>query len=119
MTAIHRPTRATVEGPRWRDFADLYLLTGRHPVKGAELQGSIAEVVAYRRVELQPLADVLDGYASSAQARWFAWRRKQSLEERLPSSFLELLSAVIEFTDPALTGAAANNQWDPRTRRWS
>ncbi|MFD2079237.1 Nucleotidyl transferase AbiEii toxin, Type IV TA system [Actinopolymorpha cephalotaxi] len=116
------PTTALQRGivnTRRRDFADLYLLSGRHSVKGAELQGSLAEVAAYRRVELLPLTDVLDGYASSAQARWFAWRRKQSLEERLPSSFMELLGTVIAFADPALTGTIAHHQWDPGTRRWS
>ncbi|MET9022221.1 nucleotidyl transferase AbiEii/AbiGii toxin family protein [Actinopolymorpha sp. NPDC004070] len=114
-TALQRGTVNT----RWRDFADLYLLSGLHPVEGAELQGAIAEVAAFRHAELLPLADVLNGYATRAQSRWVAWRRKQGLADRLPSSFLELLGAVIAFTDPALTGTAANSKWDPRTRRWS
>ncbi|WP_197681613.1 nucleotidyl transferase AbiEii/AbiGii toxin family protein [Actinopolymorpha singaporensis] len=113
-TALQRGTVNT----RWRDFADLYLLTGLHPVGGAELQGAIAEVAAYRHAELLPLVDVLDGYAALAQARWSAWRRKQGLDDRLPSSFLDLLGALIAFADPALAGTVANSQWDPRTRRW-
>jgi Nucleotidyl transferase AbiEii toxin, Type IV TA system len=43
VTALQRGTSNT----RWRDFADLYLLTGRHQVEGAELQGALSEVAAY------------------------------------------------------------------------
>ena len=65
-TAIARSTANT----RWRDFADLYLLTGRQPVEGAEVQGALGEVAAHRQADLCPLADVLDGYATLAQTRW-------------------------------------------------
>jgi hypothetical protein len=114
-TALQRGTINT----RWRDFADLYILTGRHPADGAEVQGALAEVAAYRQVELSPLADALDGYATLAQARWAAWRRKQHLDDRLPSSFLDVLDAVIAFADAALTGKVAECRWDPETRKWT
>ena len=56
-TALQRGTINT----RWRDFADLYILTGRNPVDGAEVQRALAEVATYRQVRLSSLADVLDG----------------------------------------------------------
>ena len=71
ITALQRGTVNT----RWRDFADLYILTGRHTTEGTELRRALAEVAAYRHVELSPLADALDGYATLGQARWAAWRR--------------------------------------------
>lgn len=114
-TAVQRGTINT----RWRDFADLYLLTSRHAVDGNELQRALAEVAAYRAAELAPLVDVLDGYAELAQARWAAWRRRQLLEDRLPASFGDVLDAVISFSDPALTGTATGRRWDPTTLAWS
>ena len=83
ITALQRGTANT----RWRDFADLYLLTGRHRVDDAELQQSQVEVAAYRHAELSPLGDALAGYSTIAQPRWAAWRRKQHLDDRLPVQF--------------------------------
>jgi len=115
VTALQRGTINT----RWRDFADLYTLTGRQPVNGVDVQRALAEVAAYRQVELSPLADALDGYAALAQARWLVWRRKQQLDDRLPSSFLDVLGPVIAFADGALTGQVTQAQWDPAMRRWN
>jgi hypothetical protein len=114
-TAVQRGTVNT----RWRDFADVYLLTSRHTVDGDELQRALAEVAAYRAAELAPLVEVLDGYAALAQARWAAWRRKQLLDDRLPASFADVLDAVTSFADPVLTGTAAGRHWDPTTRMWT
>jgi len=47
ITALQRGTINT----RWRDFADLYLLTARHTVDGADLHRALTEVAAYRHVE--------------------------------------------------------------------
>ena len=46
VTAVARGTVNT----RWRDFADIYLLTRRHAVDGAELCLSIREVARHRRL---------------------------------------------------------------------
>ena len=114
ITALQRGTVNT----RWRDFADIYILTRRHPTDGAELQRALAEVAAYRRVELSPLANTLDGYATLGQARWAAWRRKQHLDDRLPTSFADVLVDVVAFADPAINAAAGSQEWEPLARRW-
>jgi len=43
VTAITRGTVST----RWRDFADMYMVTRRHPVDGTELSTSIREVARH------------------------------------------------------------------------
>lgn len=48
VTAVQRGTANT----RWRDFADIYLLTRHHRIAGDDLRGSLNEVAAYRRVRL-------------------------------------------------------------------
>ncbi len=97
----------------------MFLLSGRHPVNGDELQQALAEVAAYRHVELSALVVVLDGYPAIAQARWSAWRRKQHVDDRLPAGFNEVLDTVIGFADPALTANAAGHVWDPSAREWT
>jgi len=115
VTAV---TRGTVN-TRWRDFADMYLLTRRHPVDGTQLGHSVHEVVRHRRVELRPLAEVLAGYGDIGQQRWTAWRAKQQLGDRLPDEFHDVVASAVGFADPAITGTAAGHHWDPGTGTWS
>lgn len=113
VTALQRGTANT----RWRDFADLWTLSGSHPINGGELQTAFRVVAEHRRVQLAPLADVLDGYAALAQGRWAAWRRKQQMLHQ-PEQFNDLLDAVIAFADPALTGRVTGLTWSPTARQW-
>jgi hypothetical protein len=114
VTAISRGTVST----RWRDFADIYLLSRHHPINGNELVASVRDVANHRHVEPEPLARVLDGYGDIGQQRWAAWRRKQRLDDRLPESFEEVVRAVIAFADPAISATAASSSWDPAHGSW-
>ena len=115
VTAVARGTVNT----RWRDFADVYLLSRRHALIGADLTDSVRQVARHRQVELLPLARVLDGYGEIGQARWAAWRRKQQLEDRVPAAFAEVVSAVVAFADPAVSGSVRGLSWDPSAGSWS
>lgn len=99
VTAVQRGSANT----RWRDYADIYLLTNRHEVDTDQLLAAIMTVANHRHAVLIPLRQILDDYALRAQQRWAAWRRKQRLDDRLPESFGDLLDFVITFTDPVLT----------------
>jgi hypothetical protein len=114
VTAIQRGTANT----RWRDFTDVYLLSRRHDVAGAELTEAISHVAVHRQAQLAPLREVLDGYAELAQARWRAWRRKQRLDDRLPERFDELLNAVIAFADPVVNSTASDWTWSAASQQW-
>ena len=114
VTAAQRGTANT----RWRDFADVYVLIRRHPVDGSDLQRALSVVASYRKVELLPLRDHLDGYGDLAQARWSAWRRRTRLDDRLPASFADVLDIVIDFADPALKSTAGNQIWNPNALSW-
>ncbi|MGH9091043.1 MAG: nucleotidyl transferase AbiEii/AbiGii toxin family protein [Acidimicrobiales bacterium] len=114
VTAVARGTVNT----RWRDFADIYLLCRRHSLAGSDLAGSVRQVARHRRVELVPLARVLDGYGEIGQARWAAWRRRQQLEDRLPDQFAEVVSAVVTFADPVIADTAGGLAWDPANGTW-
>ncbi len=91
VTAVHRGTGST----RWRDFADVYLLTGTHQVQAGDLHTAMRLVADHRVVELGPLADTLSGFGDLAQAKWGAWRRKQDLTDRLPAAFDDVVREVV------------------------
>jgi len=114
VTALQRGTANT----RWRDFADIYLLSRRHSIEGRDMRRAIVEVARFRRVDLVPLANVLDGFESIGQSRWVLWRRKQTMEERLPASFAEVLAANICFADPVIADAVLTKFWNASALAW-
>ena len=107
-----------IASTRWRDFGDIYQLTGQYHLTARAVRAAFEAVAAYRTTELTALAVELDGYAEVAQSKWFAWRSRHDLIDRLPESFQEVLDAVIAFADPILT-TALTTDWDPMTRVWS
>jgi hypothetical protein len=121
MVFAEKIVTALDRGPansRWRDFADIYLLSGQHPADGTEICGSIRRVATFRGVSLRPLTEVLHGWASTAQPNWTAWRRKQALAQEVPEDFAAVVDCVLRFADPALTGEAAEGTWEPLPRAW-
>ncbi len=99
VTAMQRGTANT----RWRDFVDIASLADG-PIDDTRLSEAIRRVAVHRQISILPLGQTLDGFASIAQGKWAAWRRKQQLIETTPESFAVLLDQVIDFTDPLLRG---------------
>ncbi len=116
VTALQRETVNT----RWRDFADLYLLSRQHPIDGDDLERAVQAVAQHRGVALVPLAEALAAYAGvpAVQSKWSAWRRRQQLDDRLPQSFAEVLQQIYAFADPAIASRTAHANWRPRDLAW-
>jgi len=93
-------------------------LTRQHALNGDELHESMTTVANHRQAELVPLEQALVGFPSLAQPKWAAWRRRQRLDDRVPESFSELLTAVGAFADPAITGQTENKSWLPEALTW-
>jgi predicted nucleotidyltransferase component of viral defense system len=116
VTALHRGQAST----RWRDFGDIYQLTGRHAFRVREIRRALWAVADYRHVELSGLDDALEDYAEIGQARWALWRSKLQLTEILPGNFGDALDSLRAFANPILTGSVADSAtWDPDQRAWS
>lgn len=115
VTAVQRGQANT----RWRDFADIYLLSQRHEQNGTELVTSIHCVGEHRKAELYPLAQTLNGFATLTEPKWSSWRRRQLLDRQLPGNFADILTHVIRFADPALDGSAAGRTWSPVSTTWN
>jgi hypothetical protein len=103
---------------RWRDFADVYALSVRHPSDGNEVVGSLERVAEFRGVALLPLGDVLHTWQRTPPSAWRGWRRNQFLED-VPTDFAAVLAGVVAFADPILTREAVGAMWDPVTHSWS
>lgn len=115
MTAVQRGTTNT----RWRDYADVCLLSRAHSLSGQALHESLAQVSAAREVQRTSLTSAIPGYAAMAQGKWAPWVRKQGLADRLSVDFSVLLDEVMAFADPILEGHATTSTWQPTLRRWT
>ena len=113
VTAIDRGIANT----RWRDFADVYVLTRLHPVDAAEFRASVKTVAEYRNVAFTPLLPALAPMGEWAQRRWRAWRTRSHREHELPGAFADVLAAVAGFADPVLSETAVG-QWNPSAKSW-
>jgi hypothetical protein len=98
VTALQRGRAST----RWRDFADLLLLTSSSGNE-AETIHALRAVAVHRRVALQPLSVVLEGMHEEAQARWALWRERQAGKDRLPTEFAAVIEMLDVRTRPWLT----------------
>jgi hypothetical protein len=116
VTALQRSTANT----RWRDFGDVYQLTGQHSYSAEVARGSPAEVARFRDVELTPARITLDGFAELGQDRYFSWRNRLELSDRLSDSFAEVLEALFAYVDPLVTldEVLDTASWDPVSRSW-
>jgi hypothetical protein len=115
VTAMERGTANT----RWRDLADVYLLTSAHTMPAEVVRKAIQVVAEHRNVTLRPLREVHDGYADLGQAKWAAWRHKQQLDGALPQRLGEVLSAIWAFTDPLVERDTGSQTWHTDVRQWA
>ena len=116
VTALQRGSAST----RWRDFGDIFVITGRLTFRAGEVRHALQAVAAYRHVELANLDDALDGYAEIGQPRWAAWRRKLQLTETLPEHFDRALESLKGFAKPIITDSTTDfATWDPVRRAWN
>jgi len=115
VTAIQRGVTNT----RWRDFADIYLLSGQHPIDADDLSRACMEVTAYPAAPAVSLGEAHDGYSDFAQEKRVGGCRKQRVDKHLPIQFSHVLTVIIDFADPVLTGIATGKTWSPYTRAWN
>lgn len=115
VTAIERGEANT----RWRDFADVFVISGSQAFGSSELREALEVVADYRATDLRPLLSALNGMPEVAQSRWEAWRRRQAGGHQLPAMFAETLAGVAVFVDPVLGSSGPDRAWNPRRRSWS
>jgi hypothetical protein len=116
VTALERGSANT----RWRDFADIFAITGRQTFKARDIRQALQTVADYRDVELANLDDTLEGYAVIGQARWAAWRSRIQLADVTPEDFSDALESLREFANPIINNVVTDKVvWDPSQRQWN
>jgi hypothetical protein len=115
VTMIDRGDATTRE----RDFADVYLLTGRHVIDASTFAAAVHATGTHRGSDLRPLRTVLVTLASSRQPDWERFVRRSGLAEALPTNYAEAISVVAAFADPILTNDVSLGEWNPATRTWT
>lgn len=103
---------------RDRDFADVYVLTGRHEVDAEQLAAAIRATGAHRGSDLRPLRSVLVDLATARQPDWTRFLARSGLDDSAPTSFAEAIRAIADFADPILAGEVTTGRWDPALRGW-
>lgn len=114
VTMIDRGDATT----RDRDFADVFVLTGRHEVDAEQLAAALGATGAHRGSDLRPLRTVLVDMATARQTDWARFLARSGLDESAPASFAEAIEAIADFADPVLAGQVVSRAWDPVERRW-
>lgn len=100
---------------RDRDYGDVYLLSGIHPIEAETLRGAIDTVAESRHHEIRPLGPLLSTLRETRQQPWEAFRARVGLTG-LPERFSDVVDGVVDFID----GLQAENvsRWNPVERRW-
>ncbi|GAB3998627.1 nucleotidyl transferase AbiEii/AbiGii toxin family protein [Glycomyces albus] len=104
---------------RERDWADVWRLTGGHDLDGGTLAEALRRTADYRAIPLRPLSERIGSLVDSRGGNYRTWRRRQGAEvESYPEDFRTLISDVLGFADPLLSGRVANSQWSSQVRAW-
>ena len=103
---------------RDRDFADVYVLSSRHPISAGEVAAAVASTGAHRDSDIRPIRDVLMDLGRLRQADWTRFLARSGLAESVPTSFADVIAAVADFADPILVGDVGDGIWDPVSRQW-
>ncbi|HEX4213591.1 MAG TPA: nucleotidyl transferase AbiEii/AbiGii toxin family protein [Candidatus Dormibacteraeota bacterium] len=114
VTMIDRGGATTRE----RDFADVLLLSRRHPMHATELLPALEATAEHRQSTLRPLAGLLNGLGPGRQRFWSAYLERSGLAGELPHSYSEGIGEVMRFADPLLNGEVVHSIWDPIARTW-
>jgi hypothetical protein len=96
VTILERGTTST----RWRDYVDIVQLAEQHGIDEEVLLESARAVARYRQVTLGPIAPTVVGYGAIAQAKWAAWRRKESVENMSEPDLDTQMAKVVAVVDP-------------------
>ena len=115
VTMIQRGVTTTRE----RDFADVLLLSGRHPIDALELLAALRATADHRQAILRPLAGLLEGLGDDRQRSWTTFTTSVGLVGLMPTDYSEVIAAVAAYVDPLLGGSITTGRWDPETRRWA
>ncbi|MFJ6669581.1 nucleotidyl transferase AbiEii/AbiGii toxin family protein [Actinosynnema sp. NPDC091369] len=85
---------------RVRDFVDVYALVGGGEVDRTAVRAALRATTAHRNVEIRRLSEVIGGLAEQREKAYRAFKHRLGGDgHRLPPTFAEVVSVVVEFAD--------------------
>lgn len=116
LTALERGDANT----RVRDYADIWRLTGTNTFGTGHLIDAVEKVAVHRSLTLSPLSERIRAIVDLRGRTYREWRRRLGPDgDPYPDDFASVVTGVIGFADPLLTGQATKARWDPGTRTWT
>jgi hypothetical protein len=105
---------------RVRDYADIWTLTGLRDIEAADIAAAVNATAGHRRTSLRPLSSTISDLVEQRSASYTAYLRRLGPDiTPLPRDFAAVVHGVVDFADPALTGALpASATWRCSHRRW-
>lgn len=104
---------------RVRDYADIYVLTGRHTMSHATARRALLATAAFRGVDVVPLSSVMENFVDLRQPAHTAHRARLGPDgSALPENLGEIVAAVTAFADRLAEADATKTTWNPTTRQW-
>lgn len=85
---------------RVRDYADIFILTGKHSLRREAAWAALEATSKHRGVELRPLSEVIGDLAITQRRPYEAFRRRLEPDSGLPIDFREVVEGVVAFADP-------------------
>ena len=103
---------------RERDFADVYLLTGRLSIEADTMAEALAATLRHRGLLPRSVRSALTGLAEHRQSSWTPFVAGAGLGATVPSSYAAAIAAVVAFAEPVVAGEVSGRVWEPTTRSW-
>ncbi|MEI2812209.1 MAG: nucleotidyl transferase AbiEii/AbiGii toxin family protein [Candidatus Microthrix subdominans] len=103
---------------RERDFADVYLLTGRLRIEADTMTEALAATLRHRKLLPRSVRSALTGLAEQRQGSWTSFVAGAGLSATVPSSFSAAINAVVAFAEPIVAGEVSGRVWEPTKRSW-
>jgi hypothetical protein len=104
---------------RVRDWADVYTLTGAHPIRHATARKALVATSNFRGVGLIPLSQAIGILVQLRTQTYLIYRRQLGADgEHLPAEFNQVVAEVVRFADP-LNEEHPEAWWNPVERRWN
>lgn len=105
---------------RVRDWADLYTLTGTHPLRRQRVRRALQATARFRGITLVPLSVSLGRLVALRSSAYDAYRASLGpAGHHLPQRFSDLVDTVIAFADPLNNEADDDQLWNPDQRSWA
>jgi len=104
---------------RVRDYADIYMLTGRHHIVYVTARNALIATATYRGTPVRPLSDAVGNLVDLRGPTFDAFRASLGATGLLlPDSLQKVVYAVVAFADaPAEDGKYV--MWRPTERQWT